>query len=285
MSAPPTSAPPDVRSPRQARLAGLRRSLDRLERPVFAGAGPAARPGWRLGDAALDGTLPAGALPHGRLHEVTPASHDDSAAATGFLAGLVARLRDAPGPRPVLWCARTVDNGEFGRLYAPGLAAFGLAPGDLLLAEFRRDEDVLWALEEGLKSGALGVAVGELSDLDLTASRRLDLAAQASGCTPLVLRLGRRPGASAAWTRWQVAAAASGPETHDPRAPGAWRWQVGLQRIRAGGRPRSWLLEWQHETHRFALASRLADRAPAPRPRAALPVAGLVEPAARRLGA
>lgn len=281
----PSSPPAPAR---EARLAGLRRSLARLERPVFAdpAGGAAAEQDWQLGDDALETALPAGALPRGRLHEVMPASHDDSASATGFLAALVARLRDGPGPKAVLWCVRAVDNGEFGRLYAPGLAAFGLAPEDLLLAEIGRDQDVLWALEEGLKSRALCCAVGELDDLDLTASRRLDLAAQKSGSTPLVLRLGRQPGASAAWTRWRIAAAASGPDRHDSRAPGAWRWQATLQRTRAGGPPRTWLLEWQHETHRFAVASRLADRPLAARaPLAVTAGESRTDIAPRRLGA
>ncbi|WP_204272997.1 hypothetical protein, partial [Enterobacter hormaechei] len=62
---------------------------------------------------------------------------------------------------------------------------------------------------------ALGAVVlevwGEARQLDLVASRKLTLAAQASGVTALMLRIAATPIPSTAETRWIVRAAHSPP--------------------------------------------------------------------------
>src|SRR5262245_20366408 len=92
-----------------ARVGELRARLQRLA----AGAPPAAGRlilGLPPIDAALGGGLACGAL-----HEISAV--DNSAAATGFAALLLARLSAASG-KPVLWMPA-------GDLYAPGLPPFG----------------------------------------------------------------------------------------------------------------------------------------------------------------
>src|SRR3546814_14645701 len=57
--------------------------------------------------------------------------------------------------RPVLWCEnRTARerSGLPGTIYAPGIAAFGIAPEDLILARTRRDDEALWTAEEALRT-------------------------------------------------------------------------------------------------------------------------------------
>ena len=67
-------------------------------------------------------------------------------------------------------------------LYGPGLSQAGLATERLIIARARKPAELLWVLEEGLRSGALAAAVGEPEGrLTLTASRRLQLAAEAGG--------------------------------------------------------------------------------------------------------
>ena len=86
--------------------------------------------------------------------------------------------------------------------------------------------------------------LGEVDEIDLVASRRLQLAAETRGVTGLLLRPpAPRPIASAAVTRWRLAGAPSQPA---PSAPAPPRWRVELARCR-GGRPGRWLLEWRQD--------------------------------------
>src|SRR6185312_15626264 len=163
--------------PAYPRLGALRARIQALEQ----GGHP--RRAMPLGLPVVDAALPAGGLALGALHEVMGAGADeeDGAVAAAFAAGILARLTRCAGA-PVLWCLHAAD------LYAPGLAAHGLAPERLLLARCRGDEEVLWAMEEGLRSAALAAVLGEVGALTPTAGRRLQLAAEASGATALVLR-------------------------------------------------------------------------------------------------
>ena len=108
-----------------------------------------------------------------------------------------------------------------------------------------------------LRERGLAAVIGEVTRLGLTASRRLQLAAEASGVPTLALRrwwtvaerdLTGLPTAAA--TRWRIAPQASPA----PPVPGLGRarWQVDLLRCR-GGEPRSWILEACDATGRLAL--------------------------------
>jgi protein ImuA len=226
-----------------------------------------------LGLGTLDRSLPWGGLPTGCLHEVAAGAVADGTAA-GFAAHLLGCLATAEGgrPRPVLWCAP--DRG----LYGPGLARHGLDTRRLILVNGRSQADLLWAIEEGLRSGVVAAVVGEVWEADLTATRRLQLAAEAGRATALLLKpADAKPVPSAAVTAWRITAAPSGPvawgtgarsapliASRKEAAPwaagiGAERWRVELVRCR-GGVPRQWLLEWNDETHRLAVAAELRNR-------------------------
>jgi protein ImuA len=231
-----------------ARPADRARVLDELRRAVrrLEGTGEGNPAGARpLGCPALDAALPdgrgGGGLPLGCLHEV----RGDRGAATGFAARLAAL---AAAGRPVVWAARRLD------LYAPGLAALGIDPARLIVVRARSAAEVLWAMEEALACRALGAVVGEDAGAGLAESRRLQLAAEASGVTAFLLAAGEaagsaRDGAGAAVTRWRIdpapgrldAAAADG-EGGDEPGLGPPRWRAELRRAR-GGRPGVWLLE------------------------------------------
>src|SRR3546814_11674827 len=81
-----------------------------------------------------------------------------------------------------------------------------------------------------------------MSELDLTASRRLALAAEKSGTTLLLLRTGADPVPSAAQTRWSVASAPS--RAFAANAPGTPTFDITLLRQRSGPSGTSWRLEW-----------------------------------------
>ncbi len=206
-----------------------------------------------LGVAALDGALPWGGLPRGALHEVAGGGVVGGDAAEGFSAALAARLIDGRGP--ALWCLARGD------LHGPGLGVFGLDPDRLIVVRARKSHDVLWAMEEGLRSGRPGAVLGEPRALDLTAGRRLQLAARAGGVACLVLHAVPNE-TSVAVTRWRVAAAPSRPPDGLPGL-GAARWRVALERCR-GGVPQEWLLEWSDEARHLTVVPLLAERTAGP---------------------
>jgi protein ImuA len=229
-----------------------------------------------FGLAAIDAALPGGGLALGALHEIMGegADEEDGAIPAAFAASLLARLPDASTGGTVLWCLQADD------LYAPGLAASSLSPSQLILARCRDDAEILWAMEEGLRSAVPSAVLGEIGALSPTAGRRLLLACEAGGVTGFVLRRWREGGMAArqraapsvAVTRWRVAAAPS-RDTGEPGI-GTPRWRLELLRCR-GGAPGAWLvteglreLESREEndaSDHVALAAGLADRPSAAR--------------------
>src|SRR5207237_4979117 len=124
------------------------------------------------------------------------------------------------------WCLKRPD------LYGPGLVEHGLDPARLVLVSAARDEEILWAMEEGLRTPGLAAVVGEIGRLPVVAGRRLQLAAERSGITALVLRRWRngteaaaeRERPSAALTRWRVAALPSRDEPGRGDEPRLRHW-------------------------------------------------------------
>jgi len=245
--------------PRPGRLAALRERIRHIEQPASHGVLP-------FGVAAIDRALPGGGLALGAVHEILGIDGDeeDGAAACGFIAGLLARLRMGP----VLWCLKRPD------LYGPGLLAHGLDPARLVIVTAPRDEDILWAIEEGLRAPGLVAVIGEIGRLPLVAGRRLQLAAERSGITAFLLRRWRnseeaareRERPSAAVTRWRIAALPA-REVDDLRLRqliGQPRWRVELLRCR-GGVPAQWVVESgdvevADATGHVRLSPELADR-------------------------
>jgi protein ImuA len=201
-----------------------------------------------LGLPALDEAL-GGGLPTGCLQEVIGGEGTAAAGFTAFLLGCLA-AREA-SPRGILW--GWIGEGD---LYPPGLDAFGLDPAQAILLSAPNAAELLWAMEEGLRSPVLAGVVMEAQRLDLVASRRLQLAAATGGVTGFLLTRGRPSPVSAAALRWRVQGLREG------------RWQVVLER-RRGGRPGAWILEKDDETDRLVVAAELADGSFEPAPAAA----------------
>lgn len=238
-----------MRAGRKSIFAALRREVEALEGSLGH------RGVLKFDVPALDDRLPGGGLALGTLHEITeggPAA-EFSGAATLFTAGIVSRLKG-----PVLWCLSRRD------LFAPGLMNAGLHPDLVIYAETFRERDVLVAMEEGLREKSLAAVIGEVTGLGLTASRRLQLAAETSGVPVFALRrwwnvrereLTTLP--NAAVTRWRISPVVS--QTLPVPGLGRGRWQVELLRCR-GGEPHSWIVEACDEKGRLALLTHMADR-------------------------
>jgi protein ImuA len=240
----------------KALLPKLREHIRRIERPTAPTHGVSP-----FGVAAIDRVLPGGGLARGALHEILGLGGDeeDGALAAAFAAGIVGRLM-AVGDGMGLWCLPRPD------LYGPGLAAHGLDPGRLVLVRAPRDDEILWAMEEGLRAPGIAAVVGEIGVLPAVASRRLQLAAERSGITAFLLRRWRNGGQAAreralpnaAVTRWRIAALPSQPPQGEPGV-GRPRWRVELLRCR-GGEPACWEVEVADATGHVSLAATLADR-------------------------
>jgi protein ImuA len=234
--------------------ADLREQVRRLERAHTAQrAGRSAVP---LGIPEIDALLPEGGLLTGALHEIeagpTPsgrvAPHDGPA--LGFAAHMLSRFEDGT----ILWCRQPALGGD-ALPYAPALSAW-FDPARLVMVTARREEDLFWAMEEGLRTPGLAAVVGETRATDATAGRRLSLAAEKSGVPALLLRAQPAPPQSICTTRWRVVSAPS-PEVPGIEMLGAARWQVELRRNRFGTpsveEMPAWLLEWNDETHHLAV--------------------------------
>ena len=227
-----------------AKLAALRAVIRRIERR--APGGEASVEAVSFGATEIDAALPWGGLPRGALHEVL----GDDGALYGFSATLAARIAD--DKRPILWCRRGRD------LYGPGLAAFGIDTDRLILVQGAKDADILWAMEEALRSGAVAAVLGEVARANATATRRLQLAAERGGGTALLLRPGKTtvPPCPAA-TRWRIVTAPTLDGVDGVTGP---RWQVDLMRCR-NGMPRSWVVEMRHgSTGDFVVVTDLLHR-------------------------
>jgi len=222
-------------------LASLRREIGRVE----------LRPHGVLlfGRPEIDAHLPGGGLARGALHAVT----GEAGARLGFAASLAGRLQRETG-RPIVWVSARPE------LYGPGLTPLGLDPARLILVRAPRPADLLWTLEEALRTPGIAAAVGETRTVDAVAGRRLQLAAQASGVMGLLVLQQENDGVPGAVTRWHLRAA---PSTSTLPGLGAARWHADLMRCR-GAEPNSWLMEWNDATDSaaggFAVPAEPLDR-------------------------
>jgi protein ImuA len=98
-------------------------------------------------------------------------------------------------------------------------------------------------MEEALRCKAVSACVGEISNIDLTASRRLQLAAEQSGATGFLLRMNPKSLSSTACaTRWKIRPLPSVLEDGMPGV-GFPRWEAELLKVR-NGKPGVWQIEW-----------------------------------------
>lgn len=219
-------------------------------------------------------------LDQGALHEFYTARQSDAPSLTGFLLACAASLSGRAGPagatrsssplplppsRFILWIRQTNLSLEWGYPHSSGLSELGLSPASLILTELRDAPSVLQAGLEGARCQALGAIViewsGESKAYDLAASRRLALAAKASGTCLLMARHGAQPRPSAALTRWQIRTKPSRPFI--TQAPGHPLIELTLLRARNQQAHNQQdgqchLMEWDRNARTFI------DHSPAP---------------------
>ncbi len=119
----------------------------------------------------LDASLPGGGWPRATLIELLLPEPG-----IGEISLLMPALRDLgqneAAPRWVTWLAPPHLP------YAPALQAAGLDPGRMLVVQARAGLDVLWAMEQALRSGVCAAVLGWVASADDHSLRRLKLAAE-----------------------------------------------------------------------------------------------------------
>jgi protein ImuA len=233
-------------------------TLDTLRRTVAdltAGLPGEDGPPISFGVPSLDAAL-AGGLAGGALHEIGPAAPLHGGAAAGFAMALVARALRGRGQ--AVWIQPDFNVTEAGALYGPGLDLMGLPMRRLIILQVPRPRDALWAMEEALKCRAAVAVVAELAspDADLTATRRLALAAREGGGLGLILHPNTAPDSglfcsqpSTATTRWEVASARGERDRFGGLGPTTFALSLVKNRR---GRTGQWRLSWDHHECAFA---------------------------------
>lgn len=184
----------------------------------------------------LRNAFPNKVFPVGAVHEFLCGDPEARAATSGFVTGLLSSLCMRGGA--VLWISPSRI------LFPPALKAFGVQPDKFLFVEARKANDIMWVTNEALKCEALGAVVAEVSDMDFTESRRLQLAVEQSRVTGFVLRTQTlKHHATACVSRWRVTQIPSEPFEGLPGI-GFPQWKVDLLKIR-NGKPGSWTLRWE----------------------------------------
>lgn len=194
-------------------------------------------PGARLdmGLGPIVNAFPQNLFPTGAVHELLSASKEDAAATSGFISALLNPLMRRGGVCLWIGTKRTV--------FPAALKSFGITPDQIVFIDLAKEKDATWAMEEALKCEGLAAVVGEIREIDFTASRKLQLAVEKSRVTGFLLR--HQPkiiGTVAAVARWKISTLASQPEEELPGV-GFPRWKVQLLKVR-NGMPGQWIVEW-----------------------------------------
>lgn len=203
-------------------LQGYKSSLGAL--PVQVNLGP------------INEAFPNSQFPTGAIHEFVATEINTQVAASGFIAAIISSLMRDSGV--VLWisASRTI--------FPPALKTFNIDPGSVIFIDLKNEKEIAWALDEALKLKGLAAVVGEMHDINFTASRRFQLAVEQSQVTGFLFNRKNIPASNACLTRWRISARASVVEDDLPGL-GFPCWKVELLKVR-NGRPGSWDIAWNN---------------------------------------
>lgn len=175
-----------------------------------------------------------GYLPIG-IHEFLNSTKEDAAATSGFIAALLSKQMKSGGI-----CAWISLSGS---VFPAALPAFGIDADRVIFVNTRKEKDALWVMEEALKCEQLSAVVGEIKNIDLTASRRLQLAVERSRINGFLLRYAtHKLNPIASVSKWRITSAGSKMENGMPGV-GFPTWNVELLKIR-NGKTGSWKIEF-----------------------------------------
>jgi protein ImuA len=128
-------------------------------------------------------------------------------------------------------------------LFPAALKRFGVQPNKIIFIDLKNESDVLYATEECLKCKRIAAVVGETKYIGFKESRRLQLAAEQSRVTGLLVRPQYKTiNTTACVSRWRVTGL---PRELPDGMPGIGfpRWNIELLKVR-NGKPGAWQLEY-----------------------------------------
>jgi protein ImuA len=181
-------------------------------------------------------SFPNGSFPIGAIHEFFSSGNEDSTASSGFIAGLLSSLMKSGAPS--VWVSPSP------MIFPPALKVLGIDPHKIIFIHPRKSKDVLWTIEEALKCEAVCSVVGEIGEISLFESRRLQLAVEKTNVTGFMLRRNPKNLATSFVTRWRIK---SLPSVLDTKMPGIGfpKWHVELLKVR-NGKPGHWKMLWRN---------------------------------------
>jgi protein ImuA len=188
-----------------------------------------------IGFKPIEASFPNRKFPVGCTHEFLYQSIEDWAATNGFIAVLLSKLMQFDGAAIWVSASRT--------LFPSALKRFGVQPNKIIFIDLKNERDVLYATEECLKCKRIAAVVGETKYISFKESRRLQLAAEQSRVTGLLVRPQYKTiNTTACVSKWRITAL---PRELPDGMPGIGfpRWNVELLKVR-NGKPGTWQLEY-----------------------------------------
>ncbi len=222
----------------------------------------ARRAGWirrftSTGLAPLDAVLPHGGLPCGAITEILAGG---LGVGTMSLAMRIAGNSVRPTENHAAPAGTAEDHRRivlvdtFGDFYPPAVGPCGVALDRLIVLRLRRAADAFWAVDQALRCPAVAAVVAPLAKLDERCSRRLQLAAESSGCLGLILTSAHRRTRSFAAVRMLIESVSADEWMGSP-AGDCHVCRITLLKIREGMPARPLLVDIQHETGALPLHS------------------------------
>jgi protein ImuA len=188
-----------------------------------------------IGFSPIENAFPNSVFPIGCTHEFLSSSIEDMAATSGFIGVLLSKLMQFDGAAIWISASRT--------LFPAALKRFGVQPDKIIFVDLKNESDVLYAIEESLKCKRIAAVIGEVKHITFKQSRRLQLAAEQSRVTGLLVR--HQPkilNTIACVSRWRITSLPRGLPDGMPGI-GFPRWNVELLRVR-NGKPGTWQVEY-----------------------------------------
>ena len=193
----------------------------------------------RLGRIAA--AFPNGVFPFAALHEFFYYTPEEATVSAAFVSALLSS-RGYKEQR-IVWI------GTSQKIFPPALKWFGILPHQVLFLYVKKEKDVLWAIQEALKCSSLAAVICELPEIDLTTSRRFQLAIEEAGVGCFILRNRPKNLLTTAVSRWHIQPLHSIIEDDFPGL-GHPRWRVNLLKVR-NGKIGSWDIEWSNGGLRY----------------------------------
>ena len=200
---------------------------------LLQGFKPSAAEGSDGGLGLIKHAFPNSTFPIGAMHEFISTTNEESTASFGFISGILSSLMKSGSPS--VWVSSNKS------VFPAALKSFGIEPHNIIFIQSGKPKEILWIIEEALKTDCLSSVVGEINEVSFLESRRLQLAVELSRVTGFLLRRNPKNCTTASVAKWMIKPLPTEKET----LPGIGfpKWNVALLKIR-NGKPGRWQMQW-----------------------------------------